>query len=193
LSKKLQGAAVRLMPRGIDVEKSRPGARRELRSWGQRAVGLETPLPPEERPKSDVGEAAQVESRAPSPAPDLPATASDLPDYAKKADDLEEIKKAVEDAASVSGALWFSYLFVLFYFAIAAGAVTHADLFFENPVKLPLLGVDLPLLAFFFLAPILFVIIHAYILVHLVILTDRRSTMIRRFTGRSRTTRAAMG
>jgi hypothetical protein len=60
-----------------------------------------------------------------------------------------------------------------FYFAVAAGAVTHADLFFENPVKLPILSVDLPLLAFFFLAPILFVIIHAYILVHLVMLTDK--------------------
>ena len=62
---------------------------------------------------------------------------------------------------------------MLFYFAVAAGAVTHADLFFENPVKLPILSVDLPLLAFFFLAPILFVIIHAYILVHLVMLTDK--------------------
>ena len=31
----------------------------------------------------------------------------------------------------------------------------------------------MPLLAFFFLAPILFVIIHAYILVHLVMLTDK--------------------
>jgi uncharacterized protein YjbI with pentapeptide repeats len=92
---------------------------------------------------------------------------------AAKADDLDAIKKAVEDAATVSGALWFSYLFVLFYFAIAAGAVTHADLFLENPVKLPFLGVDLPLLAFFFLAPILFVIVHAYILVHLVMLTDK--------------------
>jgi hypothetical protein len=135
-------------------------------------MGLETPLPPEE-PRSDAGEAAPAESRAPSPAPAPPATTPDLLDYAKKASDLEEIKKAVEDAASVSGALWFSYLFVLFYFAVAAGAVTHADLFFENPVKLPILSVDLPLLAFFFLAPILFVIIHAYILVHLVMLIDK--------------------
>ena len=136
-------------------------------------MGLETPLPPEERPKSDAGGAAPAESRAPTPAPEPAATTPALQDSAKKADDLEEIKKAVEDAASVSGALWFSYLFVLFYFAVAAGAVTHADLFFENPVKLPFLGVDLPLLAFFFLAPILFVIIHAYILVHLVMLTDK--------------------
>ncbi len=52
---------------------------------------------------------------------------SALPAIAAKADDLEEIKKSVEDAASVSGGLWLSYLFVLSYTAIAAGAVTHDD------------------------------------------------------------------
>ena len=41
------------------------------------------------------------------------------------------------------------------YLAIAAGAVTHADLFLERTVKLPFLNIELPLLAFFFLAPIL--------------------------------------
>ena len=61
---------------------------------------------------------------------------------------------------------------MLFYLAVAAGAVTHADLF-EKPVKLPFLNIELPLLAFFFVAPILFVIVHAYTLVHLVMLTDK--------------------
>jgi uncharacterized protein YjbI with pentapeptide repeats len=102
------------------------------------------------------------------------ASPADLPPIAAKADDLEAIKKAVDDAASVSGGLWLSYLFVLFYFAVAAGAVTHADLFLENPVKLPFLtGIELPLVSFFFIAPILFVIVHAYTLVHLVFLTDK--------------------
>jgi uncharacterized protein YjbI with pentapeptide repeats len=88
-------------------------------------------------------------------------------------DDLDAIKKAVDDAASVGGALWLSYLFVLFYLAVAAGAVTHADLFLEKSVKLPFLGIELPLLVFFFLAPILFIIVHAYTLVHLVMLTEK--------------------
>jgi hypothetical protein len=96
-----------------------------------------------------------------------------LPPIAAKADDLEAIKKAVDDAGSVGGGLWLSYLFVLFYLAVAAGAVTHADLFLENPVKLPFLNIELPLLAFFFLAPILFIVVHAYTLVHLVMLTDK--------------------
>jgi hypothetical protein len=81
--------------------------------------------------------------------------------------------RTVEDAASVSGGLWLSYLFVLFYIAVAAGAVTRADLLLESPVKLPFLGVELPLKAFFFLAPILLLITHAYTLVHFTLLAKK--------------------
>jgi hypothetical protein len=98
---------------------------------------------------------------APGAPPETPAAPG-----TDKAADLEEIKKAVEDAASVSGGLWLSYLFVLSYVAIAAGAVTHADLLLENPVKLPFLNVELPLKAFFALAPFVVLIIHAYALMH---------------------------
>jgi uncharacterized protein YjbI with pentapeptide repeats len=141
-------------------------------------VGLETRPAAEGRPAPDASEAAPVEGRAasqpPGAEPDAPtAPAGEISKIVEKSNDLEAIKKAVDDAAAVSGGLWLSYLFVLFYLAIAAGAVTHADLFLENSVKLPFLNVELPLLAFFFLAPILFIIVHAYTLVHLVMLTDK--------------------
>jgi hypothetical protein len=90
--------------------------------------------------------------------------------FAKQAHDLDALRKTVEDAAAVSAGFWLSYLFVLFYIGIAAGAVTHKDLLLENAVKLPFLNVELPLVAFFFLAPILFIVSHAYTLVHFVML-----------------------
>jgi uncharacterized protein YjbI with pentapeptide repeats len=150
-------------------------------------VGLDVPAPQNGSPAPDTIEvtpavetAASVENRglppipSPEPAAAQPTVAeAALPDFAKKADDLESIRKAVDDAATVGGALWFSYLFVLFYLAVAAGAVTHADLFLENPVKLPFLNIDLPLLAFFFVAPILFLFAHGYTLIHLVMLTEK--------------------
>ena len=114
-----------------------------------------------------------------------------LPKIAEKADDLEAIKSAVDDAAAVGGGLWLSYLFVLFYLAVAAGAVTHADLFLENSVKLPFLNVELPLLAFFFLAPILFIVVHAYTLVHLVMLTEKAKRYHRALHNRKRKITAA--
>lgn len=91
---------------------------------------------------------------------------SGLSPLTEKADHLEAIKKAVEDAAAVSGGLWLSYLFVLFYIAVAAGAVTHEDLLLVRAVKLPFLNIELPLLAFFAIAPFLFVITHANALLH---------------------------
>jgi uncharacterized protein YjbI with pentapeptide repeats len=135
--------------------------------WGHRGpLGLEPPTPPKGgQRRTSTG----PRLRAPAP----PVSERRLPPIAAKADDLEAIKKAVDDAASVGGGLWLSYLFVLSYLAIAAGAVTHADLFLENPVKLPFFNIELPLLAFFFLAPIVFIVVHAYTLVHLVLLTDK--------------------
>jgi Pentapeptide repeats (8 copies) len=139
-------------------------------------VRLDPPWPANERPEIDVGEATPVPKLGFSKPKGSEAAAPvvrELPEIAKKADDLEAIKEAVNDAASVGGGLWISYLFALFYLGVAAGAVTHKDLFLENPVKLPFLNIELPLLDFFVLAPILFVIVHAYTLVHLVMLTDK--------------------
>ena len=80
--------------------------------------------------------------------------------FAAKATDLDALRNAVVDAAGVGYGLWFSYLFVLLYFAIAAGAVTHRDLLLESPVKLPFLNVELPLKPFFILGPLVFLVVH---------------------------------
>jgi uncharacterized protein YjbI with pentapeptide repeats len=108
----------------------------------------------------------RVEEIAPAPDRAPLATSTELPEFAQKARDLQALRDAVVDAATVSGGLWLSYLFVFFYLAIAASGVTHADLFFEHAVKLPFLNVDLPLLGFFVLGPLLFLIVHAYTLLH---------------------------
>ncbi len=92
---------------------------------------------------------------------------------ASKGIDFKADRDAVADAAGVSAGLWLSYLFVLFYLLVAVGGVTHRDLFLESPVKLPFLGVDLPLEGFFWLGPLLFLVVHAYVLLHFVLLADR--------------------
>jgi hypothetical protein len=56
-------------------------------------------------------------------------------DFAAKAKDLQALRDAVADAAGVGSGLWLSYLFVSLYLALAAGEVTHRDLFFQNPVN----------------------------------------------------------
>src|SRR6516162_7823793 len=115
-------------------------------------------------PKSAASGEPATPAAEPSPTP---------PALAAKVDDLEAIRAAVVDASGISTGLWLSYVFVLFYLLVAVGGVTHRDLFFESPVKLPFLNVDLPLVGFFMLGPALFLVVHAYVLLHLVLLAGK--------------------
>lgn len=112
-------------------------------------------------------------SRAFSAREKKPVDPHPLKKFADKAYDLDLVRKSVDDAASVSAGLWLSYLFALFYIGIAAGGVTHENLLLENPVRLPFLNVELPFVAFFVLAPVLFVVSHAYTLMHFVVLAAK--------------------
>ena len=104
---------------------------------------------------------------------DLPRQKTEPTPFAAKAKDLGALRDVVVDAATVGAGFWISYLFALFYFAIATGAVTHRDLLLEGTVKLPFLNVELPLKAFFILGPFVFLIVHAYVLLHFVFLAGK--------------------
>jgi hypothetical protein len=92
---------------------------------------------------------------------------------AEPTDDLDATRNALVEAAGVSGGLWITYLGVLLYLLIAVGSVTHKDLFLESPITLPLISVKLPMAAFFVLGPGLFLIVHAYVLLHFRMLADK--------------------
>jgi hypothetical protein len=86
---------------------------------------------------------------------------TDVTPFSDKAKDLGALRDAVVDAARVGDGLWISYIFTLFYFAIADGVVvTNRDLFLENLVTLPFLKVELPLKAFVILGQSVFMIVH---------------------------------
>ena len=76
-------------------------------------------------------------------------------------------------AAIVASLLLGHFVTLGTYLVIAAGSVTHRQLFLETPIKLPLLDVELPLVAFFVIAPWFFVVFHFYLLLQLVLLTKK--------------------
>ena len=76
-------------------------------------------------------------------------------------------------SAGTLAILWTTFVTFEMYFAITVGSVTHRDLFLENPIRLPLLNVDLPLPGFFVVGPIVLVIIHFYILLQVFALALR--------------------
>ncbi len=86
---------------------------------------------------------------------------------------LEVLRDSITEAATRARGLWLGYIALMTYLAISIGAVTHRDLLFESPVRLPVLNVDLPLLGFFAVAPLFFLINHFYLLLILFGLSKR--------------------
>ena len=84
--------------------------------------------------------------------------------------DVAALEKSLNDSATRVSTIWVSFLIFSLYLLTAAATVTHRQLFLAEPVKLPVLNIDLPLWGFFFLAPILFVILHAYVLIQVILL-----------------------
>jgi uncharacterized protein YjbI with pentapeptide repeats len=89
-----------------------------------------------------------------------------------QAGDLGVARQALDNAVSMTRGLWISFISLSAYLMVAVGSVTHVDLFLENPLELPLVGVKVPLVVFFWLAPILYIIIHSYLLLNLKLMSD---------------------
>ena len=85
--------------------------------------------------------------------------------------DVAALEKSLNDSATRVSTIWVSFLIFSLYLLTAAATVTQRQLFLAEPVKLPVLNIDLPLWGFFFLAPILFVILHAYVLIQVILLS----------------------
>jgi hypothetical protein len=84
--------------------------------------------------------------------------------------DVAQLESAVNDSATRVSTIWISYLIVGLYLLIATGTTGHRQLFLGEPLKLPVLNIDLPLLWFYVLAPILFVLFHLYVLLQVLLL-----------------------
>jgi hypothetical protein len=84
--------------------------------------------------------------------------------------EAEAFVTALNHSAERMQTLWFSFLTFMLYLAIATGTTTHRMLFLESPLNLPVLNIALPLLGFYILTPIIFVVFHFYILLNLVLL-----------------------
>ena len=92
---------------------------------------------------------------------------------ATDAKDIGELQKTLNDTAGKASALWIAFITFELYLAIAFGSVTHRNLFLEDPIKLPVLNVDLPLVGFFVVAPTILLIFHFYIFLRALALAQK--------------------
>lgn len=96
--------------------------------------------------------------------------------------DILALQSAVNEASSRTTALWVSFMTFAAYLIVAAGSVNHLALFQETAIRLPVLAAELPLVAFFAIAPFFLLLFHFYLFLNLVTLSRRISTYNRVLT-----------
>jgi uncharacterized protein YjbI with pentapeptide repeats len=90
--------------------------------------------------------------------------------------EVQPLERAVNESAIRVSTIWVTYLIFGFYLATTIGNVTSRQLLVAESIRLPVLNIELPIVGFFFLAPILFVILHVYVLIQLVLLGRTAAT-----------------
>ena len=67
----------------------------------------------------------------------------------KLSDEAEKLLDAANDASAPAKNAWLAFLALLAYLLVTLGGVSHKDLLLNDPVKLPIINVDIPLFSFF--------------------------------------------
>src|SRR3954462_12450268 len=98
-----------------------------------------------------------LRSWQPAPEPAKPALETDL----------KTLADAANEAAKREAGQWFYFVTIMITLAAIVGSTTHRVLLLEEPVKVPILSIELPLLGFYGTAPAIFVVLHFYVLAQL--------------------------
>jgi uncharacterized protein YjbI with pentapeptide repeats len=83
---------------------------------------------------------------------------------------LDALLASLNGSAERFQTLWFSFLGLTLYLAIAALATTHRNLLLGEPQVLPILNIKVELLPFYVIAPLLYLVFHFYLLMMLLLL-----------------------
>ena len=94
------------------------------------------------------------------------------PDIEEQPDtkELDALLNSLNGSAERFQTLWFSFLGLTLYLAIAALATTHRNLLLGEPQTLPIVNIKVELLPFYVIAPLLYLVFHFYLLMMLVLL-----------------------
>jgi hypothetical protein len=84
--------------------------------------------------------------------------------------ELDALLDSLNGSSERFQTLWFSFLGLTLYLAIAALATTHRNLLLGEPQVLPILNIKVELLPFYIIAPLLYLVFHFYLLMMLALL-----------------------
>ena len=88
-------------------------------------------------------------------------------------DAAESLLSAANDAAGSLKTLFFSYVTALTYAVISVAGVTDDQLFKQTPLSLPILDVNIPLVQYFAILPLVVLLVHLQLLLQSALLSNK--------------------
>jgi hypothetical protein len=79
---------------------------------------------------------------------------------------------AANEAAGGAQGVWFAFMGYGAFLTVAVSSTTGRMLLMETPISLPLLSIELNLVGFYIAAPLLLVVLHLYLMIKLVLLSE---------------------
>ncbi|MBI1331331.1 MAG: hypothetical protein GC165_00465 [Armatimonadetes bacterium] len=99
-------------------------------------------------------------------------------DTPKLPDDLVQIASSVNEASKHVAGFFAAFLLVTTYLVISAAGTTDLDLLYESPLQLPILNVQVPLKFFYIWFPVIYVILHFNLFVHVRMLESQVNQLV---------------
>jgi len=87
----------------------------------------------------------------------------------------DDLLKSANTASGTARNAWLAFLVLLAYLLVTLAGVTHTKLLLNSPIKLPIILVEIPLFSFFWVAPILLLLVHLGLLVQHAMLSQKFS------------------
>ena len=86
---------------------------------------------------------------------------------------LNDLLNAANDAAKREATQYFFLVTLLVSLAVAVGGTTHRKLLLEEPIRVPIFNLALPLTGFDVVAPSIFVVLHFYVFAQICVMVGK--------------------
>jgi uncharacterized protein YjbI with pentapeptide repeats len=78
--------------------------------------------------------------------------------------DIKERINSINNSCATARTGWFAWLGFSAYMMVSVAGVTHIDLFLNSRLKLPIIGIEVPLSQFYSVAPVLYLLVYVGVL-----------------------------
>jgi uncharacterized protein YjbI with pentapeptide repeats len=89
----------------------------------------------------------------------------------------KELVKSINKTSDHARSGWIFLIIIELYLFVTIGCITHKSILYDSPLKVPMLGVEVPLVNFFVFAPLVLLIVYFGVIIQHWVLADKLNAL----------------